>query len=145
MRLKDRKNRKLYIQERVFVLKIGWAKREISTEEPVNLFGQMYMRISEGIMDPCYTTALCLDGGEEGAAVIFCSCDLEALRCDFIERTQQAVKEMNPEIPADAIILSATHTHTGGDVSDSPEETPDGMPFFHGRKYRAFVTQKCGR
>lgn len=125
------------------MLKIGWAKREISINEPVNLFGQMYMRISEGIMDPCYVTALCVDNGEKDGMVFFCSCDLEALRCDFIEMTQKAVKEMNPEIPVDTIILSATHTHTGGDVSDSPEETPDGMPFFHGKKYRTFVTQMC--
>lgn len=125
------------------MLKIGWAKREISINEPVNLFGQMYMRISEGIMDPCYVTALCVDSGEKDGMVFFCSCDLEALRCDFIEMTQNAVKEINPEIPVDAIILSATHTHTGGDVTDSPEETQDGMPFFHGKKYRAFVTQKC--
>lgn len=125
------------------MLKIGWAKREISINEPVNLFGQMYMRISEGIMDPCYVTALCVDDGKKDGMVFFCSCDLEALRCDFIEMTQKAVKEMNAEIPVDAIILSATHTHTGGDVTDSPEETPDGMPFFHGKKYRTFVTQMC--
>ena len=125
------------------MLKIGWAQREISINEPVNLFGQMYMRISEGIMDPCYVTALCVDSREKDGTVFFCSCDLEALRCDFIEMTQNAVKALNPEIPVDAIVLSATHTHTGGDVSDSPEETPDGMPFFHGKKYRTFVTQKC--
>ena len=32
-------------------IKIGWAKRDISTLEPVNINGQMYLRISEGIHD----------------------------------------------------------------------------------------------
>jgi len=125
------------------MLKIGWAKREISTNEPVNLFGQMYMRISEGIMDPCYATVMCVDSGEKDGVVFFCSVDLEAMRCDFVEMTQKAVKKRCPEIPVDAIIINATHTHNGGDVSDSPEVTADGMPFYPGRKYREFVTEKC--
>ena len=58
------------------MLKIGWAKREISINEPVNLFGQMYMRISDGIMDPCYATVMCVDSGEKDGVVFFCSVDL---------------------------------------------------------------------
>ena len=45
-------------------LKIGWARREISTNDPVSIRGQMHIRISEGILDPLYVTALALDGGE---------------------------------------------------------------------------------
>jgi len=29
-------------------LKIGWSKRDISTNEPVNILGQMNIRISQG-------------------------------------------------------------------------------------------------
>ena len=124
-------------------LKIGWAKREISLDEPVNLFGQMFMRISESVMDPCYVTALCMDGGCDGDTIIFCSCDIEAMRCDFIDMTKKAVQKICPELPLEAIIINATHTHTGGDVTDSPTHTPDGEPFYDGKRYRTFVTQKC--
>lgn len=31
-------------------IKIGWAKREISTQEPVSIPGQMYIRVSKGIL-----------------------------------------------------------------------------------------------
>ena len=55
-------------------VKIGWAKRDISTNEPVNINGQMYLRISRGIMDPISVTALCIDGGEGQDAVVFVSC-----------------------------------------------------------------------
>lgn len=125
------------------MLKIGWSKREISLKEPVNLFGQMYMRISEGIMDPCYATALCVDGGEGNDTVIFCSCDLEGLRCDFIERTKRKAREICSDVPVDGIVINVTHTHAGGDVSETPEIAPDGMRIFSGEEYRDFVTQQC--
>ena len=44
-------------------LKLGWARREISVEGPVSIPGQTYMRLSEGIRDPLYVTALVVDGG----------------------------------------------------------------------------------
>ena len=59
-------------------LKIGWGKREISTSDPVSIPGQMHIRVSEGIHDPLYATALCVDGGED--VVIFCTADVVVLR-----------------------------------------------------------------
>ncbi len=50
--------------------------KEISIDDNLLLFGQMYMRISQGILDPTFATALVLDSGE--GHVIFCCCDLEA-------------------------------------------------------------------
>ena len=43
-------------------VKIGWAKRDISTTEPIIIPGQMHIRINEGIHDPITVTALVLDG-----------------------------------------------------------------------------------
>lgn len=125
------------------MLKIGWGRREISTNEPINLFGQMYMRISEGILDPCYATALCVDGGEGQDAVIFCSIDMEGMRNGFIEETLQAIRKLCPEIPTEAVIFNVTHTHSSGDISETPEKTPDGVPIYPGAKFRAFVAQMC--
>ena len=34
------------------ILSIGWASADISTEKPINLLGQFYMRISTGVLDP---------------------------------------------------------------------------------------------
>ena len=61
-------------------VKIGWGTRTLSLDEPLSLFGQMYLRISERIHDPLMTTALCVDGGEGQDAVIFLSCDVEGFR-----------------------------------------------------------------
>lgn len=124
-------------------LKIGWGRREISMEEPLSLFGQMYIRISEDILDPLYVTALCLDGGEGQDVAIFCTCDLECVRCGLTEETLQEVSKICPEVPIDSIIMGATHTHTGGSIATTPEKAPDGAEIYSGDKYRAFVARQC--
>jgi len=124
-------------------VKIGWAKREISMEGPLSVPGQMYMRISEGIHDPLMTTALCVDGGEGQDVVIFCSCDIVVLRGGVIPQTLEKVAAMRPEIPANCIIMNATHTHAGACATDTPERSPDGKEIYSGAKYRDFLTTQC--
>lgn len=121
-------------------IKIGWAKREISTDKPVSIPGQMYMRISEGIHDPLYVTALCVDGGEGQDAVIFCTCDVVVLRGNVIAITLDKVHAKNPEIPTDNIIMGATHSHSAGCIADTPAKSPDGAEIYPGAKYREFFT-----
>ena len=122
-------------------IKIGWGQRELSMEGPVSLPGQMYMRISEGIHDPLYATALCVDGGEAG--VIFCTVDLVVLRGGVIENTKNKVKALRPEIPTEYIVMGCTHTHSGGCVTETPEKTPDGQEIFSGDKYNDFFCTRC--
>ena len=124
-------------------LKIGWASREISMEGPLSIPGQMYMRISEGIHDPLMTTALCVDGGEGQDVVIFCSCDIVVLRGGVIAQTVEKVAAMRPEIPANCIIMNATHTHAGACATETPERSPDGQEIYSGDKYRDFMTTQC--
>ncbi len=122
-------------------LKIGWAMKEISLDENVLLFGQMYMRISQGVLDPTYATALVLDSGE--GHVIFCACDLEAHRDDSIQRTIQKVVAQRPEIDPNSIVMNVTHTHTGGAMVETPETSPDGVSIYSGLKYRDFVINQA--
>ena len=60
------------------MLKIGWSKKEISTDKPVILEGQFYVRFSKFILDPLYVTALTVDDGKE--SLIFLSTDLVNIR-----------------------------------------------------------------
>ena len=46
-------------------LKIGWAMRDVTTSEPVNIPGQFHMRISQGVIDPVTVCALVVDNGED--------------------------------------------------------------------------------
>ena len=122
-------------------VKIGWGKRELSINEPVVIPGQMYMRVSEGVHDPLYTTAMCVDGGE--AVAIFCTCDVVVLRGDVIPATKAKVAQLRPEIPVDMIIMGATHTHAGGCITPTADKSPDGQELYSGSKYADFFTTMC--
>ena len=117
-------------------LKIGWAKREISTKDPVSIPGQMYIRVSEGIHDPLYVTALCVDGGEGQDKVIFLSCDIVTPYPGILQPIRDKLKERRPEIPEEGFILNVTHTHSSITLGQTPEKTPDGVEIFPGTKSR---------
>ena len=122
-------------------VKIGWSKRETSLNEGVALFGQMHLRVAEGILDPLYATALVIDGGE--GHVIFVTCDLEAHRVDSISETIARVTKLRPEISPDSILMGVTHSHTASSILPTPEMSPDGKPVFSGEKFRGHLIEKC--
>ena len=124
-------------------LKIGWSKREISTNDPVSIPGQMHIRVSEGIHDPLFVTALCIDGGEGEDKVIFLSCDIVSLRGGIIAEVCAAVHEKCPEIPVDNIIMNATHTHASINLTKTPETTPDGVAIYPGEESAKFFCRQA--
>ena len=117
-------------------VKIGWAKRDFSTTEPVEIPGQMYLRISEGIHDPVYVTALCVDGGEGQDKVIFLSCDLVLPWWGILQPIRDKLKERRPEIPEEGFILNVTHTHAAPGLTGTADKTPDGVAMVPGEKTR---------
>ena len=124
-------------------IKIGWGRRNISMTEPLNIPGQMHMRVSEGIHDPVYATALCVDGGAEQDAVIFLSCDLVNCFGGVIAQLCERVAELCPEIPTDAIIMNVTHTHASIGLDKYPPKTPDGVEIYPGEKVREFFLRQA--
>ena len=101
-------------------VKIGWAMRDVSTTEPVNIPGQFHMRISQGVVDPVTVCALVVDNGEDCA--IFLSADIVIIRSRLLDKIRARVAALDPAIPVLKILMNATHTHTGpttyGDGSD---------------------------
>ena len=124
-------------------VKIGWAMRDISTDKPVAIPGQMFVRVSEGIFDPIYVTALAVDGGEGQDAFVFVSLDLTNLRSTVVKDTVSRAVEREPELPRDGIILNCTHTHTSVDTYGTQDKAPDGAPRFPGTEYREIVVEKA--
>ena len=120
-------------------VKIGWAKRDISTTEPVNINGQMYLRLSEGIHDPIMVTALCVDGGEGQDAMFFVSCDVTSIVMPVVHAVREKM-EKYPHIPGKNIVLNATHSHSSSATYDTAEKSPDGRDIYPGAKYREFFT-----
>lgn len=119
-------------------VKIGWAKRDVSTTEPVNINGQMYLRISEGIFDPITVTALVLDGGSADAAAIFLSCDVTLFYGGLVRAVQEAVLEKDPTIPIQNLAMNATHTHSSSALYASVTKSPDGKDIYPAEQYKEF-------
>ena len=135
-------------------LKIGWAARDVTTTAPVNIPGQFYMRIAEGVIDPIMVAALVIDNGTDCA--IFLSADIVVIRSCVLDKIRAKVARLNPEIPALKIVMNATHTHTGpttygdqtelmaGSSTASAGELPDaGVKIASADAYQDFFTTQA--
>lgn len=125
-------------------MKIGWSRRTISMEGPISLHGQSYIRVSEGIHDPLYVTAMAIDGGAGQDTVIFCSCDVINFGYNgVLAMAKEKIRQRCPALDPEWVIFNATHTHTGGTFDDTPEKTPDGAEIYPSAKYSDFFAQQC--
>ncbi len=127
-------------------LKIGWASRDVTTEAPVSIPGQFYMRVNEGSHDPLTATVLVIDNGFD--LVVLASLDCVVLRSRFLDIVREKVAVKNRQIPVEKIIISATHTHEGASSYDDEDPSilsarlvpHDGVEIESSRIYRDFVT-----
>lgn len=115
------------------MLNLGWAVRDMTPSRPAMLQGQMHRRIASQAMDPLLVTALAIEGGEPPDCAILISCDLACISEGLPRAVRERLSRSLPTVPAEKVIVSATHTHTslvteegfypppGGDVM-SPAE-----------------------
>ncbi len=132
------------------MLKIGWAQRDVSTEKPVIINGQYYMRVSKGVLDPITVTALTMEN--ERDYVIFLETDFTKTVKGVLNMVCEKVSGKNKEINTDKIIMNATHSHTSpiqspnGQMSDwgKLEEIPhEGVDVADPYEYIEFFTDMC--
>jgi hypothetical protein len=107
-------------------LKIGWARRDISTTKPVNIPGQFHIRVSEGILDPLTLTALVLDDGEH--ALVMVSVDTVLMLSDTIKLIRARLAALCPEVDASRVIIHATHTHAAAANYDGMAKAAQAFP-----------------
>lgn len=130
-------------------VKVGWATRNISTAAAVNIPGQMYMRVSKGLSDPLFCTALVIENGED--AVIFLSIDTTTIANGILDSIRTVVAEKNPEIDVNKIFSNATHTHEAPDAAAMPFEfnnsaeelPPCGVEMEPSSAYRRFLIESA--
>ncbi len=89
---------------------IGWSEVDMTPDKKIRLAGQFYERVSEYVETPISATAMAISAGDEH--VIFCSADLVSVGAKLMEDIRAIVSKECPEINTDAVIVSATHTHT---------------------------------
>ena len=104
------------------MLKFGWSKKDISCEGPIGIPWQFHERISKGLYDEITLTALAIDNGKTVSIMV--SADLAILSDGIIFDIRSAVAKKNPWIPAENIVMNATHTHS------SPSFYKNGHPWY---------------
>lgn len=127
------------------MLKIGWAKRDISMGEGVILPGQFHMRVAEGVLDPVYVTALVIDSGTDHA--IFLQSDTVTVAVGVLNEVREKVAQRNSNIDPMKIVIHASHTHAGplvaeGKFSGWGDVPHEGYEIVTPGEYRKFYIQQ---
>ena len=93
------------------MLKAGTGRRDISPLKPMFLWGYPHVeRMSTGIHDPLYATALCLDDGKNKTVAV--SADVLYAGAPLVAECRRRI-EARTGIPPQHVMISATHTHSG--------------------------------
>jgi hypothetical protein len=97
---------------------VGRAQEKITPPVGVSLAGYFHDRKGESVRDDLYARALAIESGGERLALV--SCDLICMTEEVVNAARGLVVAETP-IPANRVMLCATHTHTG------PELRADGV------------------
>ena len=103
-------------------LRCGAAEKIVTPALGLNIPCCMAPHYSTGIKDDLYTHALAVEC--DGKTVILISIDTSGLGSKFSKKLRAAITEKTG-VPAEAIMVCATHIHTGGPVKDY-----DNIPFY---------------
>ena len=103
-------------------IKIGWGRRSIAMAGSVPITGQFYLRISQGIYTDVLISALVIENGDDAA--IFASADMVSVQPAMLLAAQAILKAEAPDIPAEKIIVNATHTHAGPSSNEIAGDYP---------------------
>lgn len=106
------------------MLRIGMATRDFTPGRPAMVDGQMHVRVGREAQDPLTLTAMAFE--DDGALAIMISCDLVGIPSGLISRVRQGLAPRLSEVPADAIIMTATHTHESLVLNDGAYTHPGG-------------------
>ena len=91
-------------------LKIGVASSTITPFLDNPLVGYYYPRMPDGVHDDLHAKTLVIDDGHE--QVVLVACDLVGIPRQPVDEARQLIAA-RLKIPADHVLISATHTHTG--------------------------------
>lgn len=91
-------------------LQVGVAVRDITPPVGYRMSGYFYERPSTGVHDPLHAKALVLKQNGNSAALVFC--DLIGISRKVSDQARKLASEKT-KIPAENILISATHSHTG--------------------------------
>jgi len=132
----------------------GWSSIDITPSKKVSLQGQYHERISEGVHDPIYATALAIESRNEDGSVndhaIMISCDLVGIEKIMLDKLREKLNGKVQELDPKKILVFATHTHTAPCVLDDTFDrlnwnkwkTLSKDEYMHPNEYMDFLVDK---
>ena len=98
---------------------VGYARMDITPAESLPLagYGNTMQRLSQGVLDPLYATCIAITD-RNGSTLLLCTLDLINSMQAYSGPTRDAISEKY-NIPREAIVFSATHTHSAPDMSQA--------------------------
>ena len=103
---------------------VGTATRDITPTRPALIQGQKRARVGHSALDPITVTAWALGDTDDHAILV--SCDLAIPSNGLYASVRNQLAERVPEISSEAVILTATHTHTSLVLEDGFYVHPGG-------------------
>lgn len=97
-------------------MKVGTAWADITPAEKLSVAGQMVERIAQYTHDPLTVNAVVFADGDIKAAIV--SCDICLIPDSFVNQTREECSARTG-IPADNILIGATHSHVAPNTIDS--------------------------
>ncbi len=91
-------------------LQVGTSRVKITPPLGTPMAGYYYMRGAEGVHDDLYARTIVIEKDGEKVAIV--SCDLIEISAELASEVRERA-EKSTGIPADHIMIGATHSHTG--------------------------------
>ncbi|MGN1058952.1 MAG: hypothetical protein ACI4QW_00860 [Clostridia bacterium] len=113
-------------------LKVGFARTDITPCMGISIAGYFQTRIADGVLDPLEANAVAIAAGDKTA--LFISLDHCGIKMDIVAYFKEIITKRTG-IPAEAIIISATHSHTAPHLNE--KDGNEAVP-----AYREFVAGK---
>ena len=109
-----------YAQSPETSFKVGVTRREITPREPVPMwgYGDRHDKLSQGVLDPLYATALVIQAGTQKLAIV----GLDLGRSPAEASLQKIRQRIKAEAGIEHSFIAGSHTHHGPvlELSDAP-------------------------
>ncbi len=120
-------------------IKVGSAMTVITPDRETPMAGYYHPRYATGVHDDLYARSLVLDDGTTRACMI--SLDLIGTSRELVVEARQLISKLHG-IPADHIMISATHSHTGPIIGASKHAQALGAGRDSAKNYHASLPAK---
>ena len=116
----------------------GFARADITPSMGIDITGYFLIRKAEGVLDNLEVNAIALKLGKD--TVLMLTIDNCGLKREFNEKIKEKITQKTG-VPADAIFIHCTHTHTGPGYSSLSADDPNAVKQMD--DYMAFLYTRC--